>query len=69
MRYRVALLPEDSSSILTLLQVTSHSEINTSPLAGWWIEEQAYVNMSCPKTFFLVNSVYTDNVLNARLHV
>ena len=29
MRYRVALLPEDSTT-LTVHQVTSHSEINTS---------------------------------------
>ena len=26
-------------------------------------------NMSCQKTFFLVNSLYTNNVLYARVHV
>ena len=46
-------------STLTVLQVTSHSELVTSPLAGRRRAEQATANMSCSKTFFLVNSVYT----------
>ena len=57
------------SSILILLQVTSHSESDTSLLAGRRQVEQATANVSCSKTFFLVNSVYTNNVLNARVHV
>ena len=34
-----------------------------------WRAEQATANVSCPKTFFLVNSVYTNNVLSAGVHV
>ena len=29
----------------------------------------ATANMSCSKTFFLVNSVYINNILNAHVHV
>ena len=49
----------------TVLYVKSHSEINTSGLAGWRLAEQATAKVSCSKTFVLVNSVYTNNVLNA----
>ena len=31
--------------------------------------EQATAKVSCSKTFFLVNSVYTNNILNAYVHV
>ena len=50
-------------STLTVLQVTSHSEIDTSPLAGWWRVEEISANMSCPKTFFflLCESPSTEN--------
>ena len=61
--------PLCKGSTLTVLHVTLHSEIDTSPLAGRQRAEQASANMSCSKTFFLVNSVYTNNVLNARVHV
>ena len=54
---------------LTHLHVNLHLEINTSQLAGGWRAEQATAKVSCSKTFFLVNSVYTNNVLNARVHV
>ena len=33
------------------------------------LEEETAANVSCSKTFFLVNSLYTNNVLNARVHV
>ena len=56
-------------STLTVLHVMLHSEIDTSQLAGRWRVEQASANVSCSKTLFLVNSVYTNNVLNARVHV
>ena len=32
-------------------------------------EDEATANVSCSETFLLVNSVYTNNVLNARVHV
>ena len=38
-------------------------------LAGQRRAEQATAKMCCSKTFFLVNSVYTNNVLNAHVHV
>ena len=53
-------------SALTVLHVTSHLEIDAS---GWRLAEQASANVSSSKMFFLVNSVYTNNVLNARVHV
>ena len=31
--------------------------------------EQATAKVSCSKTLFSVNSVYTNDVLNARVHV
>ena len=31
--------------------------------------EQATVEVSCSKTFFSVNSVYSNNVLNAHIHL
>ena len=34
-----------------------------------WHTKDTAANMSCSKTFFLVNSVYTNNVLNAGVHV
>ena len=37
--------------------------------SGRWQSEQATANMSCSKTFFFSNSVYTNNVLNAGVHV
>ena len=54
---------------LTLLQGTSHSEIDTSRLPWRQLAEQATANVSSSKTFFFVNYVYTNNVLNARVHV
>ena len=54
---------------LTVLQVTSHSEIDSSPLAGRRRAEQATANVSCSKTFFLSNCVYTNNVLSTGVHV
>ena len=50
-------------STLTHFHVTLHLGNNTSPLVGW------PPNVSFPKTFFLVNSVYTNDVLNARIYV
>ena len=44
-------------------KVTSHSEIDTSLLAGRRQAEQATANMSCSKTLFSVNSVYILSVL------
>ena len=41
----------------------------TSRLAGWRRAEQATAKVSYSKTFFLVNSVYTNNVLSACVHV
>ena len=38
-------------------------------LAGRQQVEETSANVSCPKTLFLVNSVYTNNVLNACVHV
>ena len=34
-----------------------------------WLAEQATTKLSCSKTLLLVNSVYTNNVLSARVHV
>ena len=42
---------------------------STSGLPWWWQVEQATANVSCSKTFVLVNCVYTNNVLKARVHV
>ena len=56
-------------SIPPVIHVKLHSEINTSLLAGQLRAEQATANVSCSKMFFLVNSVYTNNVLNAGVHV
>ena len=33
------------------------------------LAEQATTKLSCSKTLLLVNSVYTNNVLSARVHV
>ena len=38
-------------------------------MPGQWQAEQGTTKMSCSKTLFLVNSVYTKNFLNARVHV
>ena len=46
-----------------------HPDSDTSWLAGQHWAEQATVNVSCAKTFFLVISVYTNNILNAHVHV
>ena len=58
---------ENKHSTLTVLRVTSHSEIDTSQLRR--LVEQATANVTRSETFFLVNSVYTNNVLNAGVHV
>ena len=49
--------------------VRSHSGIDTFCLPWQWRAEDTAANVSCSKTFFLVNSVYTNDVLNARVHV
>ena len=46
-------------NVQTFLHVTSHSEISTGRTA---VSGKPTANMSCPKTLFLVNSVYTNNV-------
>ena len=51
------------------VHIMSHSEIDTFRLARWRRPEKTSGKMSCSKTFFLVISVYTKNVLNARVHV
>ena len=38
-------------------------------LAGQQLAEQATANVSCLESLFLVNSMYTNNVLNACVHV
>ena len=43
--------------------------IDTSGPPWWQLAEQATAKVSCSKTFFLVNSVYTNNVLNAHVNV
>lgn len=62
-------LPFSMINTLTVLHVTSNSEIDISPLAGWQRAEQASADMICSKTLFSVNSVYTNTVVNARVHV
>ena len=44
------------------LPLRSHTGIDTAV-------NDTTANMSCSKTFFLANSVYTNNVLNAGVHV
>ena len=42
---------------------------STAGLPWQRLAEQAPAKVSCSKTFFVVNSVYTNNVLNAHVHV
>ena len=56
-------------STITLLPVRSHSGINTFCLPWQWRARDQAPTMTSSKTLFLVNSAYTDNVLNARVHV
>ena len=43
--------------------------IDTSSLAGRRRVEKKSANVGCSKTFFLANSEYTNNALNAGVHV
>ena len=43
--------------------------VDASWLARWWRAENTTGDVSCSETLFSVNSVYTNNVLNARVHV
>ena len=52
-----------------LLHVRSHLGIETFCLPWRCHTGGATANVSCPKTFFLVNCAYTNNVFNARVHV
>ena len=54
---------------ITLLPVRSHSGIDSVCLPWQLHAEDKATNMSCWKTFFLVNSVYTNNVHNVHVHV
>ena len=51
------------------LPVKSHSAIDTFCLPWRQRTKDTSTNVSCPKTFFLVNCLYTNNVLNAHVHV
>ena len=56
-------------STITLLPVRSYSGIDTFCLPWRWCTGDPAPTVSSSKTLFLVNSAYTNNVLNARVHV
>ena len=59
----------EERSTITLLPVRSHSGIDTFCLPWWQHAGDPALMVSVSKSFFLVNSTYTNNVLNARVHV
>ena len=61
--------PNRKERMVDLLPVRSHSGINTCCLPWQRRAEEATANVSCSKTVFLVKSVYTNKVLNTRVHV
>ena len=50
------------------MPVRSHSGIDTFWLPCGRHAGDAVANVSGSKTYFFINSVYTNNVLNARVH-